>query len=114
MLSCIFILKPFKNANATDRQGNARIRRAIIEVDGVAISGNGVSASKDDVVHIPEPLVEFFWTNEPFVAAFQAQLFISKCSKQYQEAFRYPQYSKLFLGLLAASFEQLLLRVLLA
>jgi hypothetical protein len=70
MLSCIFILKPLKNgANTTGRQSNTRIGLAIIEMNRVAIKGEGGAARKDDVVLIPAPLVGFFRAEEPFVNA---------------------------------------------
>ena len=70
MLSCVIVLKPLKNgAKTICGQGNARIRRAIVEVDGIAIGGNGIAARKDYVVHIPASLVAFFRAKEPFVNA---------------------------------------------
>ena len=68
-------VKPFQNgANTACGQGNARIRRAVIQANSVAIGGDGVTARKDDVVHIPVPLVRFFRTKNPLVAAFEANL----------------------------------------
>lgn len=68
-LSVLF--KPFQNgANTAAGQGNARIRRAIIQVDSVAIRSNCVAARKDDVVHIPAPLIGFFRAKDPLVATF--------------------------------------------
>ena len=58
--SLSMFFKPIKDgANTAGGQANARIRRAIIEVDGVTIGGNGGAARKDDLVHIPSPLVGF-------------------------------------------------------
>ena len=66
-------LKPIENgANTAGGQGNARIRRAIIDVNGVAVGSNGVAARKDDVVHIAALLVGFFGPKNPLIAAFQA------------------------------------------
>jgi len=70
MLSCIFILKPLKNgANTAGGQGDARIRRAVIQMDGVAISGKGGVTGKDDVARIPTPTAGFRRTKDPLVTA---------------------------------------------
>ena len=48
------LFKPFQNgADTAAGQGDARIRRAIIQVDSVAIRSNGVTARKDGVAYIP-------------------------------------------------------------
>ena len=61
-LSC----KPFQNrANTAGGQGDAGIRRTIIQMNRVAIGSDGVAAWKDDVVYIPMPLVRFFRAKYP-------------------------------------------------
>ena len=64
------LLKPLKNgANTASGKGNARIRRAVIQVEGVAIGGNGAATRKDNFVHVPVPLVGFFRSKDPLVTA---------------------------------------------
>ncbi len=64
-------VKPLEHpANTARRERDARIRRTLIQPDGVAIGGNGAAAREDDVVHIAVNLVWFFWSKKPLVAAF--------------------------------------------
>ncbi len=70
MLSCIFILKPLKNgANFTGGQRNARLRRAIIQMCGVANGGKGDVTGKDDVARIPTPTAGFRRAKDPLITA---------------------------------------------
>jgi hypothetical protein len=39
-------------------------------VEGITVGGKGVTARKDDVIHIPVLLKRFFRAKDPLVAAF--------------------------------------------
>jgi len=64
------LFKSFQQcANTSGGKGNARIRRAVVEVEGVAIGSNGVATWKHDVAHIATLLITFFWTKDPLITA---------------------------------------------
>ena len=69
------LFQPFQHgAHAASGEGNAGIRRAVIQMERVAIGRERVAARKDDVTHIAVLFVRLFRTEDPFVAAFETVL----------------------------------------
>ncbi len=70
-MSPVTLLKPLQHpANTAGGQAYACIRRAVIEVDGVAVRRNRLSARKHDVVHVSPLFVDFLRAEDPLVASF--------------------------------------------
>ena len=61
-------------ADAARRQGDARVGRTVIHMDGVAVGGDGIAAREDDVAHVAALLVAFLRAEEPLIAALDQAL----------------------------------------
>jgi hypothetical protein len=69
------LFKPVQHRlHTTGCQGNTGVGGTIVQADGIAIGGNGVTAGKDDVINVAMLLVRFLWAKHPFVAAFDTVL----------------------------------------
>ena len=75
-----------ETTHACRGQSDAGIGRSVIEVDGVAIRADGLTAREHDVVHISDALVGGFGTEDPFVSAFEADLGLVDVKEREAEA----------------------------
>src|SRR5512147_1373447 len=65
-------LKPLKKAAHTaGGEGNPGVRCAIVEANSIPVWPQGVSARKDNIIHVTALLVGLLRTEDPFVAALQ-------------------------------------------
>src|SRR5208283_3000449 len=60
-----------QSAYAAVRQGDTRIRGAIVKIDGVSILRHGIAARENHVLNIPMPFVVRLWGEHPGIATNQ-------------------------------------------
>jgi len=63
-----------KSTNAAGGHGHARICCSVIEVNGVTIRSNCLSAGKDDIPNISRPLIVGFGAKHPGIPSLQADI----------------------------------------
>ena len=85
-------IEPFKEAtDACSGKGNAGIGCSVVNVDGVAIGGDGLAAREDDVMDVSDALVGSFRTEDPRVSALQADLRLVEVKKSEAQAIDAPR-----------------------
>ena len=63
-----------KTSDAAGSQSYARIGRSVIQVDRVSVGCDSLSAREDNIAHITAPFIGRFWSEDPRIAALQANI----------------------------------------